>query len=97
MQRTKPQSLKKILKKILENNPKMADKLAEARLIDYWVNCPDSNISFYTCNAYIKNRVFYTKLNSSVLKNELIMQREKKVKELNEIVGRNIIDRIVFI
>ncbi|BAG83677.1 DciA family protein [Candidatus Azobacteroides pseudotrichonymphae] len=96
MQRTDPQPIGKILKKFLEANLQMADKLAEARIIDYWNSNTTPNISRYTCNLFIKNRVFYVKINSSVLKNELMMQREKKVVELNKVAGRNIINRIVF-
>lgn len=95
MERTNPQPIKKILETFFETNLQMTTKLAEARLVNYW-SCMNPIISHYTCNVFIKNRVFYVKINSSVLKNELMMQQEKKVVELNKAAGRNVIDRIVF-
>jgi hypothetical protein len=73
----------------------MADKLAETRLINYW-NGMNPAISRYTSNLFIKNRILYVKLKSSVLKNELMMLREQLTINLNREAGRNVIDNIVF-
>jgi hypothetical protein len=97
MQQINPQSIKNILKKFFKENPKITNKLDEAHLLSYWNNCTDPIIRYYTHNVFIKNRTFYAELKSPALKNELMMQREEKVKELNKVVGKSIIDRIVFI
>jgi hypothetical protein len=96
MKRTHSQPIGKLLDDFFKNNPQMADKLAEIRLINYWTGVNPA-ISRYTTNLFIKNRVLYIKLNSSVLKNELMMCREQLVINLNEKADRNIIDDIVFI
>jgi hypothetical protein len=95
MKKTDSQSIGKILEDYFENNPLMADKLAETRLINYW-NSMNPAISRYTSNLFIKNRILYVKLKSSVLKNELMMLREQLTINLNREAGRNVIDNIVF-
>jgi hypothetical protein len=86
----------KILTDFFENNPQIANKLAETRLINYWNNMNPA-ISRYTSNLFIKNRVLYVKLQSSVLKNELMMLREQLMINLNREAGKSVIDNIIFI
>jgi hypothetical protein len=95
MKRTYSQTIGKLLEEFFENNPYMADKLAETRLINYWSEMNPA-IRRYTSNVFIKNRILYVKLVSSVLKNELMMCREQLIINLNREVGRNIIDQIIF-
>ena len=97
MKRTDTQPLGKLLEDFFESNPQMADKLAETRMIDHWNHVMSPAISRYTNNLYVKNRILYVKLTSSVLKNELMMCREQLVINLNKEVGRDIIDKIIFI
>jgi len=91
------QPLGKLLEDFFESNPQMADKLAETRLIDYWNHTMSPVVSRYTDSLFVKNRILYVKLTSSVLKNELMMSREQLIVNLNKEVNRNIIDNIIFI
>ena len=96
MKRIATQPIGKILETFFEDNPRMADKLAEARLINYWNNGMSPAISRYTGDLFIKKRVLYVQLKSAVLKNELMMHREQMIEKLNREVGRRIIEGIVF-
>jgi hypothetical protein len=96
MKRTASQPIGKILEAFFEDNPQMADKLAETRLINYWNNGMGPAISRYTGDLFIKKRVLYVQLKSAVLKNELMMHREQMIAKLNREVGRRVIDGIVF-
>jgi len=96
MKRTATQSIGNILETFFEENPDIADKLAEARLINYWNNDMSPAISRYTGDLYIKKRVLYVQLKSAVLKNELMMHREQMIENLNREVGRRVIEGIVF-
>ncbi len=97
MKRTNSQSLKEVLENFFQDNPRMADKLAETRLINYWTTEMSPVISRYTVDLYIRNRILYVKLNSSVLKNELLMGREELISKLNKEAQREIIHEIIFI
>ena len=96
MKRTNSQPIGKILEAFFEDNPHMADKLAETRVINYWNNEMGQAISRYTGDLFVKNRVLYVQLKSAVLKNELMMHREQMIEKLNREVGRQVIDGIVF-
>jgi predicted nucleic acid-binding Zn ribbon protein len=97
MKRTNTQSIGKALDEFLEQNPFLSDKLAENRLIDSWTAVLGHSISRFTSHLYIKNRILYVKLTSSVLKNELMLSREQLIKRLNGAVNRNVIDNIILI
>jgi hypothetical protein len=96
MKRIHSQPIGKILEAFFEDNPQMADKLAETRLMNYWNNEMSPAISRYTDHLFVKNRVLYVRLTSAVLKNELMMHREQMVINLNREAGRAVIDTIVF-
>lgn len=95
MKRTNSQSIGKLLEDFFQENPLLADKLAETRLIDAWKKVLGSLTSQYTTNIYIKKKVLYVKLSSSVLRNELSMCREQLVKNLNKEAGREVINDII--
>ena len=96
MKRTASQPIGKLLEAFFEDNPQMADKLAETRLIHYWNNGMSPAVSRYTGDLYIRKRVLYVQLTSAVLKNELMMHREQMIEKLNREVGRRVIEGIVF-
>lgn len=71
-------------------------KLDEAALMNSWDEVAGKAIVKHTQNLNIKNRVLYVQLDSSVIRNELMMAREKIKNALNDAVGKQIIDDVVF-
>ena len=53
-------------------------------------------VNSYTKELYIKNQALYVQLNSSVLRQELMMNRKILVRRLNDYVGAQVIADIVF-
>jgi hypothetical protein len=96
MKRTNTQSIGSALDDFFEQNPVLADKLAETRLMDAWNTALGSSIPRFTDKLYIKKRVLYVKLTSSVLKSELMLCREQIVDKLNKHVKHDVIDNIIF-
>lgn len=96
MKRINSQSIGSLLDSFLQENPSLADKLAETRLINSWETSLGPLALRYTENIYIKNRCLFVKLSSSVLKNELLMCRERLIQNLNKGAGRDVIDQIIF-
>jgi hypothetical protein len=97
MKRVNAQQISSILDDFFEQNPGVADKLAETRLIDSWNKVLGSSISRFTDNLYIRKRVLYVRITSSVLKSELMLCREQMIGKLNNHAGRNVIDNIILI
>jgi len=97
MKRVNTQIIGTILDDFFEQNPIMADKLAEVRVLDAWKTVLGSAVSRYTDNLFIKKRTLYVRLTSSVLKSELMMCREQLIIKLNKEAGRKVIDSIALI
>ena len=70
--------------------------LNEKRLIDAWPLILGASIMKYTSEIYIKNRVLYVNLSSSVLRHDLFMSREEIKNSLNKQVGAEVIVDIIF-
>ncbi|MCB2207878.1 MAG: DUF721 domain-containing protein [Bacteroidetes bacterium] len=69
--------------------------LDEAKLKDSWEKVVGGIIGKHTVNLYIKNRILYISLDSSVIRSELLMSRSKIVQLLNDEVGKKVIDDMV--
>jgi predicted nucleic acid-binding Zn ribbon protein len=94
MRRSKTISLAEALKDyVREMN--MEDKLNEIGLINSWEETVGKAISSRTSDIYIKDKVLYVKLNSSVVRNELLMLRQALLEKLNEKAGSDVIRDIV--
>jgi predicted nucleic acid-binding Zn ribbon protein len=71
-------------------------KLKEVSVLSNWKQLMGPVISNHTKNIYIKNKVLYVHVDSSVLRNELMMQRENIIHHLNEHTGESTVEKIVF-
>ena len=97
MKRTNTQNLGDILKDFFRENPIVAQKLAETRLINAWEKVIGKAVYRYTESLYIKNKTLYIRLSSAVLRNELSLCRSDLILKLNEEAGMKVIDQIVLI
>lgn len=71
------------------------DKIAEVRLIRAWEQIMGRGISKFTRNIYIKDRILFVSISSSVVKAEILMIKNDLIKKLNEQAGKELIDQIV--
>lgn len=95
MRRSNTQSLSEVLKEYLKEN-QIERKLKEVDVVQSWENLLGKTIAHYTRNIYIRNRVLYVEISSSVVKNELFMMREEIKRKINEKEGQEIIRTIIF-
>ncbi|HAM08766.1 MAG: hypothetical protein A2X05_04290 [Bacteroidetes bacterium GWE2_41_25] len=94
MRRSKTITLAEAIKDyITEMN--LGEKLGETALINSWEEIVGKAISSRTSKIYIKDHVLYVHLNSSVVRNELMMLRESLRDKLNEKAGNKVIRDIV--
>lgn len=94
MRRSKTISLAEAMKDyIREMN--LEDKLTEVNLINSWEELVGKAISSRTSKIYIKENTLFVHLNSSVVRNELLMLREALREKLNEKAGSEVIKDIV--
>jgi predicted nucleic acid-binding Zn ribbon protein len=94
MRRSKTISLAEAIKDYLKEM-NMEGKLNEVGLINSWEEIVGKAISSRTSNIYIKDKVLYVHLNSSVVRNELLMLRQELMEKLNQKAGTEVIRDIV--
>ncbi len=73
----------------------IGEKLGEAGVINSWDEIVGKAISSRTAKIYIKDHILYVHLNSSVVRNELLMLREALRDKINQKAGAEIIKEIV--
>lgn len=94
MRRSKTISLAEALKDyIREMN--LEGKLNEVEIINSWEEIVGKAISSRTSKIYIKDHVLYVHLNSSVVRNELLMLRQALMEKINGRIGEMVIKDIV--
>ena len=94
MRRSKTISLAEALKDYI-NEMNLNGKLSEIGVINSWEEIVGKAISSRTSKIYIKDHVLFVHLNSSVVRNELLMLREVLKEKLNEKAGTEVIKDIV--
>lgn len=95
MKRNNTEQVGDVIRKFLRQSG-LESPLNEFRLVDAWRDVVGPTIAKYTLNLYIRNQTLIVHLSSSVLRQELQMQREMLVKHLNDKVGASVIVDIVF-
>jgi predicted nucleic acid-binding Zn ribbon protein len=95
MRRRNAESIGTVLQHFYDENPQLKQKLLEMRIIRAWNEMPGKIIAQSTRSLYVKNRVLYVSVSSSVLRNELLLHRENLVKKLNGCARAEVIRDIV--
>ena len=94
MRRSKTISLAEAVKDYIKEM-NLNGKLSEIGVINSWEEIVGKAISSRTSKIYIKDHVLFVHLNSSVVRNELLMLREALKEKLNEKAGSEVIKDIV--
>jgi len=94
MRRSKTISLAEAVKDYIKEM-NLNGKLSEIGVINSWEEIVGKAISSRTSKIYIKDHVLFVHLNSSVVRNELLMLREVLKEKLNEKAGTEVIKDIV--
>lgn len=96
MRKRNTESIGEVLKQYFEENQFIKKKLAESRAVTGWSKLLGTMISSYTTNIYLRNGVLYVSLNSSVLRSELQMAKDRLISKLNEHAGMHVVNDIIF-
>jgi hypothetical protein len=68
----------------------------EYRLIEAWPEVMGQGIADLTSDLQIRNRILYVRLKSSVLRQELMLNRRQLAYRMNEHIGAQVIENIIF-
>lgn len=92
--KTNTQRLGDAIKEVMRLNG-MEEKIDEHTLIRSWEKTVGPLISRHTTEIFISGKKLFVKVDSSPLKQELLYSRTKLIDDLNEQVGKIIIEEIV--
>ncbi|MCK9159860.1 MAG: DUF721 domain-containing protein [Bacteroidaceae bacterium] len=95
MKRKEAQPIGLLVQQYLRNEG-LESPLNEQRLLNAWPEILGSSIASYTSNLYIRNQVLFVHVSSSVLRQDLMMSREKLILQLNQKAGATVINDIIF-
>lgn len=96
MKKQETQALSEILWEVLKEN-RLDTHLYEMQVVDLWYKKFGKAAQKYMKEVFVRDKKLYVRLNSAVLKNNLMMVRSEMVGQLNEEVGREIIDEIILL
>jgi predicted nucleic acid-binding Zn ribbon protein len=94
MRRSKTISLAEAMKDYIKEMH-LEGKLNEIGIINSWEETVGKAIASRTSKIYIRDQVLYIHLNSSVVRNELLMLRQALKEKLNEKAGTEVIKDII--
>lgn len=95
MIRKNTQTIGEVLRDFFEDNTELYEKMMEIRIQRAWREVLGPMVLQYTRLIYVKDRVLYVSLTSAVLRNELLLCRERLVKSLNQYAGSSVIKDLV--
>ncbi len=95
MLRKNAQSVGDIIKQALKNR-NLESKVFEQKILRIWPEILGDDIASYTEQMFVKNKILYVKINSSVIRNELYMCRTRLADTINQKLGTHVIDNIIF-
>ena len=95
MERIQALPIGEILRDFYEENPQLKQKILEVRILRAWNDFLGPMITRSTQQIFVKNCVLHVSLNSSVLRNELLLNKKRLLKSLNDYAGEEVIKDIV--
>lgn len=94
MRRTNTSHLSEILNEFIKTN-KLEDGIDNARINGIWEDVTGTYIAKSTKNIYVKNNELFVSINSSIIRNEIILIKSELVKRMNKKIGREFIKNII--
>jgi predicted nucleic acid-binding Zn ribbon protein len=96
IRKTNDKSIKEALEQLLQVY-KLQRKFDETSLIAAWPELMGPAIANRTKEIYIRDKKLFLRVESSVIKNELVMMRSQIMEKMNEKAGGTVIEEIVLL
>ncbi len=96
IRKTNDKSIKEALEQLLQVY-KLQRKFDETSLIAAWPELMGPAIANRTKEIYIRDKKLFVRVESSVIKNELVMMRSQIIEKMNEKAGGTVIEEIVLL
>jgi len=94
MRKSNTQTIEQVIHEYLREMH-IDQKLKEVSVVSQWEKLMGKTVAIRTSQIYIRNRILYLQVTSSVLKNELLMMRQAIIDKINEQAGEKIVEQMV--
>lgn len=74
---------------------RLDDKIDEHKLIRSWEKAVGPQVARHTTDIYISDKKLIVTINSSVVRNEVMYVRSRVIKDLNSLVGAQVVDEMI--
>lgn len=88
------QKISEILKEFVDSN-KLQSGLDKVNVREAWESLMGNGVNHYTTAIKLERDILYVQLSSSVLREELSYGKEKIIAMLNEVLGKEVIKKLV--
>lgn len=96
MRKTNDKPIKEAIEQMLQVY-KLKRKFDETSLVAAWPEMMGPAVANRTRQLYIRDKKLFIRVESSVLKNELVMIRSQILEKMNERAGSRVLEEIVFL
>lgn len=96
MSRTNDKTMKEALEQMLKVY-RLKGKYDETFAVSSWEEVVGKAVANRTKEIFIKDKKLFLRLESAVIKNQLVMMRSQIIDNLNEKAGAKVVEEIVFL
>ncbi len=96
MRKTNDKSIKEALEQLLQVY-KLRRKFDETSLIAAWPELMGNAIANRTKEIYIRDKKLFLRIESSVIKNELLMMRSQILEKMNDKAGARVVEELILL
>jgi len=96
MRKANDKSIKDAIEQML-NVYKIKQKFDETSVVAHWARFVGAPVANRTKKIYVSQKRLFVQIESSVVKNELLMMKEQIITKINEEAGVLLIEDIIFI
>jgi len=96
MRKANDKSIKEALEQLLQVY-KLRRKFDETSLIAAWPELMGSAIANRTKEIYIRDKKLFLRIESSVIKNELLMMRSQILEKMNDKAGARVVEEMILL
>jgi predicted nucleic acid-binding Zn ribbon protein len=80
---------------LITKDKRMTKGLTESVIKEKWAEMMGKTIADHTTLLYVKDRILYLYFNSSVIKNEVNLSKQKVIEIVNETIGETTITDVI--
>ncbi|MGV8878988.1 MAG: DUF721 domain-containing protein [Sphingobacteriaceae bacterium] len=96
MRKSNDQSLKEAIAQMMQVY-KIKRKFDETAIVTIWPEIMGAPVANRTKEVFIRNKKLFLRIESSVVKNELLIMRSQIIEKINEKAGSELVTEMIFL